>query len=83
MEKKAQPYIAPVLITAILTKQKLFKRYHFLPYEEAKNRLNEIICNNRGLDCRTGSLKRILLVSEVERFLKEYDLLFTIEITQH
>lgn len=80
MEKKAHPYIAPVIITDILTKQKLFKRYYFLPFEEAKNRLNEIIAKNRDLDYRTGSLKRIILINEVERFLKEYDLLDTIKL---
>jgi len=79
MKRERYPYIPTVQITEVLTKQKLFKRYHFLPYLEARNTLNEIICKNRGLNKRTGSLKRILLISEVESFLKAYDLLFTIK----
>ncbi len=79
MKREIYPYIPTVQITDILTKQKLFKRYYFLPYLEARTTLNEIICKNRGLSKRAGSLKRILLINEVEAFLKAYDLLYTIK----
>ena len=81
MQENRYPYIPTVLVTEVLTKQKLFKRYYFLPYQEAKATLNEIICKSRGLNKRTGSLKRILLVNEVQSFLESYDLLYTIRLT--
>lgn len=59
---------------SIYTKKQLFRKYYYLPFEEAQATLNEIICRNRGLDYNTGKLKRILLPQEVKEFLKVYDI---------
>lgn len=61
-------------MSAIYTKKKLFRKYHYLPEEEMRIILNEIIAKNRNLPYDRAKYKKIIRPNEVRLFLEAYDL---------
>jgi hypothetical protein len=59
---------------AIYTKKKLFEKYNYLPEDEMRVVLNEIIAKNRNLAFDIAKYKKILRPTEVRLFLEAYDL---------
>lgn len=61
-------------MSAIYTKKKLFEKYYYLPEEEMRTTLNEIIAKTRNLPFEVAKYKKKLRPSEVRLFLEVYDL---------
>ncbi|CAL2075312.1 hypothetical protein [Tenacibaculum sp. 190524A02b] len=62
----------------INSKQKLLGKHSFIPVNEARNVLNEIIAKNRGIPLKVARYKKLLLPKEVKEFYKSYDLPFDV-----
>lgn len=61
-------------MSAIYTKKKLFEKYYYLPEDEMRVTINEIIAKTRNLTFEVAKYKKKLRPTEVRLFLEEYDL---------
>ncbi|CAM1355869.1 hypothetical protein [Tenacibaculum halocynthiae] len=60
---------------AITSKKKLIGKHTFIPINEARVTINEIISKQRGIPLEVARYKKLLRPSEVRAFFKLYDLI--------
>ncbi|MGG8495951.1 hypothetical protein ACQY1Q_06020 [Tenacibaculum sp. TC6] len=58
----------------IQCKKRLFGKFPFIPLPEARAVINEIIAKQRNLPIEIARYKKYLRPSEVEEYLKNYDI---------
>lgn len=61
-------------MNAITNKSKLIGKHSFIPVNESRVTINEIISKQRGIPLEVARYKKLLRPSEVKEYYKLYDL---------